>query len=160
MEPQNTENIAQPASPAQTTPVEAGSIPAPEAAPVKASMLSSLQSKLTEKFAGIKAGGVPKPKIPKKLFIALALMLLVLVLLVVASRVMNLTDRNGAVPSPTTSPTPEPTVEAEVPSQYADDADVAEIRSAMEQLDRDLNDANFREDRLRVPALDWEVEFN
>lgn len=156
---QKTENIVEPSTPIQSASPQAEIATAPEASPVKASPFSNIQNKLKAKMAEIKTGGMPKPKIPKKLFIALALILVLLVLLVVAAKVMNLAGRNGATPIAITSPTPEPTVEAEVPSQYADDTDVAEIRSAMEQLDRDLNDANFREDRLRVPVLDWEVEF-
>lgn len=99
-------------------------------------------------------------KIPKKLiFVAI----LVIVILAVLSIVMSLLGRNGGVnltATPAPSATPSPTPVVEIPSRYADDEDVAEIKRQMEELDRDLNEANFRDETLRVPNLDWNVSFD
>jgi hypothetical protein len=138
---------------------EVGPVPAVTPQPAAINAATNIKNKLTEKLSGLRASK-PAPRIPKKILVVLGIVLVLLILLLVAARVGNLGQRiGGGAPAATSSPTPEPTATVEVPSQYADDADVAEIQGNMEELDKELNDANFREDRLRVPVLDWEVEF-
>lgn len=97
-------------------------------------------------------------KIPKKLII----MLLVIVILLIVLSVVLAVSKNKrptptATPTPATSPTPTPV--ADLPSQYADDPDVADIKARMDALDRSLDEASFRDDTLRVPTLDFDVKF-
>jgi hypothetical protein len=100
------------------------------------------------------------PKIPKKvIIIATAALVLFITLLLVIRIIGNSTGSNVfPLGPPTSSPTPNP--EVEVPSQYADDEDVKKIEEDMKNLTRDLNEARFRDDRLRVPALDWDITFD
>ena len=101
---------------------------------------------------------MPKLKVPKKLIIGIVFIAIVLIVLMIAMQMLNGGRGNiFTVESPSESPSSTPTVE--VPSQYADDTDVAEINKRMEALDQELNSASFRDDRLRVPSLDWNVSF-
>lgn len=112
---------------------------------------------IKEKLNGIK-GKFSGIKIPKKLIIVLVVFVVLLVLLsVVVKTVGNKRPDAPSSPTPTMSPTPTPV--SELPSQYADDADVASIKTKMEELDRDLDAAVFRDDTLRVPRLDFDVDF-
>jgi tetrahydromethanopterin S-methyltransferase subunit G len=102
--------------------------------------------------------GKPKIIIPKKLIgIVVAVVVLLIVLMIVMKVLTG--SGSGILPSNTPSPSPTATPVTEVPSQYADDQDVAEIKERMEALDKELNSASFRDDRLRVPSLDWDVSF-
>lgn len=102
---------------------------------------------------------LPIPKIPKKfLFIGAGVLVLIIIILIISS---ILSGRNGAITktTPSTS-TPTPTSQSEVPSQYADDEDVARIKEQIDELNEDLNNANFRIDELRIPNLEWNVSFD
>lgn len=100
-----------------------------------------------------------KPKIPKKVIL---IAILVIILLVVLALIASMISRNGGGPinqTPSSSTTPSPTPLTEVPSQYADDEDVVQIKAQMEELNKNLNDGSFRDETLRVPNLDWNVSF-
>ncbi len=98
-------------------------------------------------------------RVPKKLIILVSAVVIVMVAITVLLRLVS--TRGGAIfPVATPSPSSTPTPIVEVPSQYADDEDVKRIEENMQKLDKELNEAQFRDDRLRIPTLDWEVEFD
>lgn len=99
------------------------------------------------------------PKIPKKIFVIFVAVAVLFVALFLLIRILGSSGRNP-LPTSSPSPTPSETPIVEIPSQYADDEDVLRIKSALQELDKNLNEAVFRDDRLRVPSLDWEVEFD
>lgn len=99
------------------------------------------------------------PKIPKKLIIAALIFVIISVLAMVLLRMLG-NGSNNIFPLPSASPSPTATPIVEVPSQYADDEDVKRIEENMKNLDKELNEAAFRDERLRIPTLDWEVEFD
>ncbi|OGM32932.1 hypothetical protein A2803_05050 [Candidatus Woesebacteria bacterium RIFCSPHIGHO2_01_FULL_44_21] len=101
---------------------------------------------------------LPGIKIPRKIIIAVAALVVILIILMIAMKLFG-GKGTGVFPIASPSPSPRPTPEVEVPSQYADDEDVRKIQENMEALDKELNEAEFRDDRLRIPTLDWEVEF-
>jgi len=68
-------------------------------------------------------------------------------------------DRNPLgtpAPSPTEEPAPTP---SPGPSQYADDEDVKTMESDIDTLSNALRDTVIREDKLRIPDLDFNVSF-
>ncbi len=138
-------NIDQPVTPPTT--------PAPEipTAPVVVTPTSPKKFDPRELFSKI--------KIPKKILISVAIALILLVVLVIVSSMLG-QKRGGVAPQITETPAPTEEPISEIPSQYADDPDVAEIKKQMDELDQDLDEASFRDDTLRSPTLDWKVEFD
>lgn len=98
------------------------------------------------------------PKIPKKIILALVLLIILAISFTFIAKTLS-NRRLSPLPSSSPSPTPSETPIVETPSQYADDGDVQRIKSSMLELDKNLNEAVFRDDRLRVPSLDWDVKF-
>lgn len=144
---QNPVAPVQPPAPAQTTPKKMSLVDTLNSLPKK--VLSLVKKPQTSKL--------PKIKIPKKIIIAVVALFVILMVLMMVVRLMKGGRSNVFPVTPTPSPTATP--EVEVLSQYADDEDVKKIQEKMQALDRDLNEAQFRDDRLRIPTLDWEVEF-
>lgn len=62
-------------------------------------------------------------------------------------------------PEVTLTPIPTPVEIIEQKSPYADDPGVLEIIEDLENYEKELNSTNIREDILRVPNVDWEVNF-
>jgi len=104
------------------------------------------------------SAAMPRLRLPKKLIVAGVTLLVFLVLVLVVLKIMQVRSSSPmAVATPTPTPTEIP--ERVIPSQYADDEDVLEITRRMDNLNKDLNEVSFRDDRLRVPSLDWDVSF-
>lgn len=124
--------------------------PKAETAPTAAPMEASSESPVID--------SPQKPIISKKLIL---ITVVIVVILIILGLVMSMVNKNGGVilPTPTPSVTPTSTPTAEVPSQYADDEDVAQIKSQMEELNKTLNESSFRDETLRIPTLDWNVSF-
>ena len=100
------------------------------------------------------------PALLKKVVIIVVILIVLLGLLSVVARMI---PKGGgsvvptAIPSQTPSPTPQATIGR--PSPYSDDPEIAGIKEELDALDSLLNQATFREDTLRVPQLDWDVNF-
>lgn len=103
------------------------------------------------------AAKLPEIKASRKIIIAVAAFLTILMLLLVV-RLKGGKGKPGVF-RVTPSPSPTATPVVEVPSQYADDEDVKRIQEKLRALDKDLNEAQFRDDLLRIPTLDWKVKF-
>jgi len=99
-----------------------------------------------------------KAQFPKKtlLFIFLGVFF-VMVALAIAMSFVRKNDKGSAILSPIPSPTPTPSID--LPSQYTDNEDIRKIKEAIESLNQKLNETDFRNDKLRIPTLDWEVKF-
>lgn len=87
----------------------------------------------------------------------------IFVLLIVLLVVVTLM-KGSPIPLPISvaSPTPISTTKPDQilnPSVYADDEDTLLIKSDLEKLESDLQNVNFREDTLRIPTLDWNINF-
>jgi hypothetical protein len=105
----------------------------------------------------------PKPK--RKIFRIIKKLVIILILITIlfgglAAALMYLKPQGlnipGILPSPT--PTAESTPSVIAPSEYADDEDMLKIKSDIDSLDQDLR-GDIREDTLRVPTLEWNVNF-
>lgn len=95
----------------------------------------------------------------KKIMIFAAVPIILVVLLLVASVVKGLIG-NGGVPLPILTPTPTPTATPEQsPSPYAEDDVVLRIEEEVNKFDEKLNNAVLRDDTIRVPSLDWDINF-
>ncbi len=64
------------------------------------------------------------------------------------------------VPTPTPIETPKPVEEVDESSPYAEDEDVLTIEVKIRDIEKALQRINLREDRLRVPSLDWQINFD
>lgn len=63
------------------------------------------------------------------------------------------------LPSPSPIPASSPVGEVLVPTQYATDPEVLDIEKTMSEFDSKLSSTDLREDSLRVPSLDYAVDF-
>jgi len=138
--------------PAALAPEQTNSAPLPTPEPIV------VGQELKTKFP--KLPNFKFPSVSKKtIFVALALVLG----LIIISFALNFagSTRNGSgvfnIESPAPSPTPGTNVER--PSPYANDPKILEIKERVENLERNLNQTDLREDTLRIPSLDWSVEF-
>lgn len=99
------------------------------------------------------------PKVPKKIIIIIGVIVLALIVLALVVSMLSKNNGNGNLLTSTPSPVPTEEPTQDIPSQYADDEDVLELKNRMEELDRELNDSSFRDETLRIPNLDWNVSF-
>jgi len=94
------------------------------------------------------------------------IMIILLVLIVVLSialffagfgldaiRNMNKSNGNGAEPTPTSTPV------SVIDSKYANDEDMILINQRVKDLQESLNETKLRDDNLRIPSVDWEINF-
>lgn len=139
----------QPVSPPATTPVEVSQsvqeAPKPTKRKLPALKLPKINISLSLRKKII-AGGV-----------VFGLFIIFLLLLPTIIKLMRPTQ-----PVVTVSPTPSPSdAPAEIlnPSQYADDEDIKDIEGKINDLDTKLNNISLREETLRVPSVDWEINF-
>ena len=92
-----------------------------------------------------------------KILIFAGIIILILAVVVFAVRLMN---GNGQTPIAVQTPTPTPEEEqAFEPSPYAEDEEVKAIEDELEALEKDLNSISVKEDTLRIPSLDWNIQF-
>lgn len=103
---------------------------------------------------------IPKIKLNKKTKIALvavpAFIVTLLVVLSVIKSVGGGVDIALPIPSESSTPSPEP---SSSPSPYQDDDGVKMIEEEISAYEQKLNESTFRDDTLRIPALDWQVSF-
>lgn len=114
----------------------------------------------TPNLSAMKMPKMPHVKIPRKfLVVGVVLVVIIILLIVVLAVAQNLIRMNNGTADPTaeTSPTPTPTTTQGSP--YADDPDVLEIKNNVEEFESSLNSTRIREDTLRVPVLEWDVNF-
>jgi len=99
--------------------------------------------------------------LPRKIKIlsGVAVFLLVLVILLMTTD-PGRRVRNTLLPSPSPVPT-ETTQLPEIfdPSPYADDPEIKDIERKLSEYDKAMNAVQLREDTLRPPTLDWNVDF-
>lgn len=98
-----------------------------------------------------------------KLFKIMVILLIVILILSVALffagfgldtiRNMNKNKGNGVEATPTATPM------SVINSKYASDEDMILINQRIKELQTSLNDAKFRDDNLRIPSVDWEINF-
>jgi hypothetical protein len=126
---------------------------------------SSLQAKAIGKFKSFNFLSKFKnfklnAKAKKILIIAAVLFILLLVLSILAPFIMKkiaqVTPLPEASPSPSPASTPEEILN---PSVYADDPDILAIEAEINKLEEELKNSDLREDKLRLPNLDWDVSF-
>lgn len=115
-----------------------------------------------ENKEGAPANGLPKSKFPKvsrKVVVIIAALVLLAIVIMVVVGSLGKNKGRSILPNPTPSPAETEAPVEELPSQYADDEDVFELKSNLMELDQQLNDASFRDETLRIPSLDWNVSF-
>ena len=105
-----------------------------------------------------------KPKLPagllkKVVIIAVVVIVLLFVLMIVMSFLRTGNVNPLVEPTPTASASASPGPVIGRPSPYANDPEIAELEEQLKELEQLMNSATFREDTLRVPALDWEIDF-
>ncbi len=63
------------------------------------------------------------------------------------------------LPTPSPIPTSTPIGEVKIPSPYATDPEVVDLDTSLEEFDVKLRSTDLKEDTLRIPNLDWDVNF-
>lgn len=117
------------------------------------------------KNEGFKKFSLPKLKLPfariKKVRLIIAAIILVvsLALGVVYFVFRNFMFQAPLEPTPAPVATATPAEKIEEPSPYAGDEEVLAIEEKVQALEAELQKISFREDKLRLPSLDWQVNF-
>lgn len=97
---------------------------------------------------------------PRKFKIIAGVFIFMLILLIIGGllggprRVKQL-----ILPSPSPIPATTPVGEVTTPSVYATDAEVLDIEKKLGEFDQSLGRTDLHEDTLRVPNLDWDINF-
>ncbi len=68
-------------------------------------------------------------------------------------RTNNLESTSSPLPTASTQP------EIKNPSPYYNDEEILEIEDRIQKIEKELDIVNFREETLRIPSLDWEINF-
>ncbi|RJR28911.1 hypothetical protein C4564_03730 [Candidatus Microgenomates bacterium] len=156
---ENTNNTNNP--PAQNAVPATSSVPESQTMPVESQALPEPAPVTTMKDELKKPNiNIPKIKINKKALILLVgIPAFIIILLVVVSVIKGIGGRvNILPPIPSESPTPSPEPSSS-PSPYQDDEGVKMIEEEISAYEQQLNQSTFRDDTLRIPALDWQVSF-
>ncbi len=124
----------------------------PPSVPPKSTLLTNVKLKLTS-FGDL----TPKIKIFLPRIIIVAIIIVLLITLAPYGIKMLKTKKPAPTPVPTTAPSPTP--EISNPSPYANDDEVLAIEKKIEEVEKELQIVNFREDTLRIPSLDWDIKF-
>ncbi len=82
-----------------------------------------------------------------------------LVLLIIYYVYQNFMTTPAPSMEPTPTPSPTNAEEVLVPSLYAEDEEVLAIEENINLIESKLQEINFRDDKLRVPSLDWNINF-
>lgn len=99
-------------------------------------------------------------KIPRKFKIMGGFVGLLFVLLILASFTKQGKQvKELILPSPSPIPASSPVGEVLIPTQYATDQEVLDIEKALTTFDSKLAGTDLKEDSLRVPNLDYTVDF-
>lgn len=104
---------------------------------------------------------IKKPKFPKRIvLIVLGVVVLIVIIAVIALfATKGLKGVTDLIPMASGSPTPTPFVEVVPASPYENDPEVLKIKADLEAFDAKLNGTSVREDTLRIPVLEWNVDF-
>lgn len=124
----------------------------------------SYQNPKKEKKARVKLN-MPKFNLgsANKIFKIMIILLVVIVVLSIAlffagfglDAIRNM--RKGSLNNP--QPTPSATPVSVVNSKYANDEDMLLINQRIKELQESINDTKLRDDNLRIPSVDWEINF-
>jgi|GEM_PF-7030807 len=68
-------------------------------------------------------------------------------------RTNNLESTSSPLPTASTQP------EIKNPSPYYNDEEILEIEDRIQKIEKELDIVNFREETLRIPSLDWKINF-
>ncbi len=99
-------------------------------------------------------------KMPKKFKIMGGFVLLLLILLILASFTKKGRQVTQLIlPSPSPIPASSPVGEVLIPTQYATDTEVLDIEKTLNTFDGNLSGTSLSEDSLRIPVLDYGVDF-
>lgn len=101
-----------------------------------------------------------KFKVNKKVIVGIVVGIVFLIfILILLSLIGKKNNSVGNIATHTIEPsiTPTPTPVGESP--YANDPDVLKIQSRLDEFDKKLNAIDLREDTLRIPTLNWDVNF-
>lgn len=99
-------------------------------------------------------------KVPRKFKIMAGFVGLLFVLLILASFTKQGKQvKQLILPSPSPIPASSPVGEVLIPTQYATDQEVLDIEKALTTFDSKLSGTDLKEDSLRVPTLDYVVDF-
>jgi len=107
------------------------------------------------KFSNFKLPFVSK----KTILIAVVLVLGLIIISFALNFVSSTRNGSGVFTLESPAPTSSPGANVERPSPYANDLKILEIKERVENLEGNLNQTDLREDTLRIPSLDWNVEF-
>jgi len=103
---------------------------------------------------------MPHLKIPRKAVIgAIVLVVIFIVLMVLLVVAQNFMNANNGTTGPISENSPTPTPTTTLGSPYADDPDILDIKNKVEEFESSLNSTRIREDTLRIPVLEWDVNF-
>ena len=164
MDPIN-QNPNQPVAPQQPivpVPQPVAAIPVQPVSPVVTNPVAPVDLAPKPKFQ------FPSPKVfvdkvkglPRKYKFLIGWVLFMVVLVIIAMftapgrRVTQL-----ILPSPSPIPTVVPVGEVFVPSPYATDSEVLQLEKNVQEYDAKLGATQLRDDTLRMPAVDWNVNF-
>lgn len=68
--------------------------------------------------------------------------------------------KNSILPTPTPVPTGSPVApEIANPSAYANDPEILDLEAKLAEFDKNLSRVELREDNIRPPTVDWDVNF-
>ncbi len=99
-------------------------------------------------------------KVPRKFKIMGGFVIVLFVLLILASFTKQGRQvKELILPSPSPIPASSPVGEVLNPTQYATDQEVLDIEKALTEFDSKLAGTDLKEDSLRVPNLDYVVDF-
>lgn len=85
--------------------------------------------------------------------------ILILLLIIVGFTAPGKKVKQLILPSPSPIPTLEPIGDVFEPSPYANDPEVLDLENKINDFDGKLGSTDLREDSLRVPNLDWDINF-
>lgn len=142
--PQTQQNSVQPSSDSQSVPP------------------STDKASKVPKMPKMPAMKVPNFKIPKAfIFGAIGLVVLLIVVIVLSMVFLGRPPRvEDVIPNGNgTEASPTPTPQSQDECIYCDDPDIIQIQEDLEEYDKKLRDVNLREETLRIPTLEWNVNF-
>ena len=113
---------------------------------------------ISEEGSTKKKMSLPMPN--KKLVVAVLGGILVIVILIIVVVVLSkITGVGGILPDVIPSPVETSSAEVKPASPYANDPEVLKIKEDLDTFDHEIDNTELREDTLRIPVLEWSVDF-
>jgi len=91
--------------------------------------------------------------------VAITVLIVILAFLIIYYVYQNFMTETTPPIKPTPTPFPTHVEDTKEPSLYAEDEEVLAIEEKIKSIELKLQEINFRDDRLRVPSLDWDINF-